>query len=321
MARSEADDTERATRFPKALMHSAARLYYLEDATQADIAKRLGTSRATVSRLLSEARREGIVRIEVVAPVEHDVRSIAGDLRDELALDAVWLSEIPRQGTTVGAALGPALSEALLAAGLSAGDGLLVSSGRTMYEAAQATLPSLPGVQLSPMIGGQDEPEAWYATNEITRQLAVKLGGSPTFLYAPALPSPELYDFLLADPSSQAVLERWRTARAAIMGVGAPPLTRASLPRFMATDISVLRESVGDVCSRFYDARGTAVPFPGSDRLIATDFATLRDIPATIAVAAGEQKIPGIVAGARAGYFKQLVTDVATAQALLGSTN
>jgi DNA-binding transcriptional regulator LsrR (DeoR family) len=38
-------------------MYSAARLYYLEDATQADVAQRLGTSRATVSRLLSEARR------------------------------------------------------------------------------------------------------------------------------------------------------------------------------------------------------------------------------------------------------------------------
>lgn len=305
------------SRFSKSLMHSAARLYYLEDATQADIAVRLGTSRATVSRLLSEARREGIVRIEVVAPVDHDLGSIAHDLEEGLGLEHVWLSGIPSQGTTVGAALAPALSAALRSVGLAPGDGLLVSSGRTMFEAAQAELPELPGVRLAPMIGGQDEPEVWYATNEITRQVAHKVGGTPTFLYAPALPSVELFETLRGDPAAQRVLERWRTARCAVMGVGAPPLTRTSLPRFMASDISVLRASVGDVCSRFYDADGAPVPFPGSERLIATGLETLRDIPATIAVAAGENKAPGIVSGARAGYFKQLVTDVATAEALL----
>lgn len=305
------------SRFSKTLMHSAARLYYLEDATQADIATRLGTSRATVSRLLSEARREGIVRIEVVAPVDHDLGSIARELEAALGLDHVWLSEIPSQGTTVGAALAPALSAALRSVGLAPGDGLLVSSGRTMFEAAQADLPDLPGVWLAPMIGGQDEPEVWYATNEITRQVAHKVGGTPTFLYAPALPSPELFHTLTGDPAAQGVVERWRTARCAVMGVGAPPLTRTSLPRFMASDIRVLRASVGDVCSRFYDADGTPVPFPGSERLMATGFDTLRAIPATIAVAAGENKVPGIVAGAGAGYFKQLVTDVPTAAALL----
>lgn len=304
-------------RFSPALMHSAARLYYLEDATQADIAERLGTSRATVSRLLSEARRAGIVRIEIVAPVDPDLDAVARRLESALGLGAVWLSQVPTQGTTVGAALAPALSAALRAVGLVAGDGLLVSSGRTMHEAAQAELPDLRGVLLAPMIGGQDEPEVWYATNEITRQVAQKVGGTPSFIYAPALPSPELSETLAADPSAQVVLERWRTARCAIMGVGAPPLTRTSLPRFMASDMSALRAAVGDVCSRFYDAAGVPVPFPGSERLIATGLDTLRDIPATIAVAAGGDKVPGITAGARAGYFKQLVTDMPTAAALL----
>lgn len=306
-------------RFSLALMHSAARMYYLEDATQADIAARLGTSRATVSRLLSEARREGIVRIEVVAPVAHDLASIARDVEGTLGLEAVWLSELPTQGVPVGTALAPALAAALRSVGLVAGDGLVVSSGRTMHEAAQAELPRLPGVLLAPMIGGQDEPEAWYATNEITRHVAEKVGGTPTFLYAPALPSAELFDTLRSDPAAEVVRDRWRTARCAVMGVGAPPLTRTSLPRFMASDIRVLRASVGDVCSRFYDADGTPVAFPGSERLIATELGTLRDIPATIAVAAGEAKLPGIVAGARAGYFKQLVTDVPTAVALLSA--
>jgi DNA-binding transcriptional regulator LsrR (DeoR family) len=167
------------------------------------------------------------------------------------------------------------------------------------------------------MIGGQDEPEVWYAPNEIIRQFAVRLGGDPVFLYAPALPGPELHDTLLHDPSTRRVFELWSQARCAVLGVGAPPLTRASLPRFIASDTGSLRESVGDVCSRFYDVRGEAVAFPGSERLIATDFERLRRIPTTIAVAAGAVKVPSIRTGAASGYFNQLVTDADTALALI----
>jgi DNA-binding transcriptional regulator LsrR (DeoR family) len=233
-----------------------------------------------------------------------------------LGLDKAWLPALPVRGA-VGEALAPALATALRAAELARGDVLLVSTGRTIWEAAQGSLPSIPGLTLAPMIGGQDEPEVWYAPNEIIRQFAVRLEGDPVFLYAPALPGAELHDTLLQDPSTRRVFELWSRARCAVMGVGAPPLTRASLPRFIASDTASLRESVGDVCSRFYDAHGDAVAFPGSDRLIATGFARLREIPTTIAVAAGAVKIPSIVTGARSGYFNQLVTDAETALALI----
>ena len=312
-----ADDAQR-TRFSPALMHQAATLYYEQEATQADVAERLGLSRATVSRLLSEARRAGIVRIEVVAPVDHDLESLAAQLAEALGLDRAWLPSLPARGP-VGEALAPALAAALRAAGLARGDVLLVSTGRTIWEAAQGSLPSLPGLTLAPMIGGQDEPEVWYAPNEIIRQFAVRLEGDPVFLYAPALPGAQLHDTLLDDPSTRRVFELWSQARCAVMGVGAPPLTRASLPRFIASDTASLRESVGDVCSRFYDARGDAVPFPGSERLIATDFDRLREIPVTIAVAAGAVKVPSIVTGAASRYFNQLVTDAETALALIAA--
>ncbi len=303
-------------RFPAALMHQAATLYYLEDATQADIAARLGVSRASVSRLLSAARQEGVVRIEVVAPVDRDVDELERRVAHALGIDAVWLSRLPSRGP-VGARLAPSLCTALQAVGLVAGDALLVSSGRTVYEAAQADLPPLPNVLLAPMIGGHDEPEAWYAPNEITRQIALKVGGIPTFLYAPALPGPELYDTLQDDPSTRRVIEMWSTARCAIMGIGAPPLSRTSLPRFVRNDMNTLQAAVGDVCSRFYDADGVPVPFPGSERLLATGLDLIQQIPTCIAMGTGREKVAAIRAGAAARYFNQLVTDTETASALL----
>jgi DNA-binding transcriptional regulator LsrR (DeoR family) len=298
-----------------ALMHTAARLYYLEDATQAEIAARLGMSRPTVSRLLSEARRVGIVRIEIIAPVEEDRADLADQLRDRLGLRSVRIA--PPATGTVGEALAPALSDALRGARLAPGDTLLVSSGRTIYEAAQTALPHLPGVIVAPTVGGQDEPEVWYATNEITRQVAARVGGVPTFLYAPALPGPELYHTLLDDPSTQRVLQLWATACCVVLGIGAPLGTRTRLPRFVPATAGNLGEAVGDICSRFYDRSGDAVAFPGSERLMATRLEHLREIPTAIALAAGAAKVPSILAAARARYFNELVTDAATARALL----
>ena len=71
--RDEAASPERAT-FRPSLLYAAAKLYYTDDATQAEVAAQLGTSRATVSRLLAEAKRRGIVRIEVVPPAEVRLR-------------------------------------------------------------------------------------------------------------------------------------------------------------------------------------------------------------------------------------------------------
>ncbi|OFJ55406.1 sugar-binding transcriptional regulator [Mycolicibacterium grossiae] len=310
--------------FPPALLYTAARLYYEDDATQAEVAEKLGTSRATVSRLLAEAKRQGIVRIEVVPPAEARPGDLADQLARALKLESVYLSAplpIPAPGRTVldvmGRALAPAVGRALSEAGLLPGDVLLVSSGRTVYEVAQHELTSLPGVVVAPTVGGNDQPEEWYQTNEITRLVANRVGGRANYLFAPALPGPELYRSLLKDPSIQRVLHQWPTARCALMGVGAPPLTRSDIPRFVPTGSSSLRAAVGDVCSRFYDRAGAPVHFEGSDRLIALELESLHHVPVTIAVAVGQDKISSITAGARGGYFKQLVTDPVTAQALL----
>jgi DNA-binding transcriptional regulator LsrR (DeoR family) len=51
-----------------ATLLAAARLYYLEGQSQADIATRMGTSRSNVSRMLTEAQKQGIVEIRINDP-------------------------------------------------------------------------------------------------------------------------------------------------------------------------------------------------------------------------------------------------------------
>ena len=49
----------------RALMHMVAKMHYEAELPQVQIARQLGVSTATISRLLQRARTEGIVRIEV----------------------------------------------------------------------------------------------------------------------------------------------------------------------------------------------------------------------------------------------------------------
>jgi DNA-binding transcriptional regulator LsrR (DeoR family) len=136
-------------------------------------------------------------------------------------------------------------------------------------------------------------------------------------LYAPAMPGPALHELLMQDESILRVTRLWRSARAAILGVGAPPTVRTSMPSVLQKDADQLAEAVGDICQRPYDADGEPLSFPGEERLVAMGLDELRQIPHAIAIACGPAKINGILVAARAGYINELVTDSPTARLLL----
>ncbi len=310
---------EPAAPWGSSVLYAAARMYYSEDATQAEIATRMGISRATVSRVLSEARRRGIVKITVIEPAPDADDELRRAVERELALDRVFIATStgtasPLADDQLGPSLGPAVGRALTEAGLVHGDAVVVSSGRTLYEVARSRLPQLPGVLVAPAVGGIDQPEDWFQTNEITRLLAAATGGRALYLFAPALPGPGLYATLRRDPTIQRVLGLWSQATLVLTGVGAAPLIRAQVPQYVPTSADSLRRAVGDVCGRFFDRDGRPVEFEGSDRLIALGLDDLRRLPAVVGVATGPTKVQPIIAAARAGYLDQLVTDQSTAE-------
>ena len=73
----------------------AAKLYYLLDYNQNDIAKILGVSRPTVSRLLQQAKSEGIVQINIMDPME-DVENLALQLEKKFNLKKAIVASIPQ---------------------------------------------------------------------------------------------------------------------------------------------------------------------------------------------------------------------------------
>lgn len=305
-------------RFPAALVYEAARLYYFDQATQAQIAEQLGTSRPTVSRLLAEARDTGIVEIRLREPKHPSTADLEQQLVESLGLAAAYVAA-SAAGVPIGRLLAGRVADALTQAQLSPGDALLVSSGLSVFGIAQQPLPALPGVQLCPTVGGVEEPEPHYQTNEITRALALKVNGVPVMLYAPALPSAPLHAVLMDDPQVRRVTQLWKSARAALLGIGAPPHHRSSLPSVISS--APLYGAVGDICARPYDAEGSPLDFPGIERLVAMTLDDLRRVEHSIGIAIGAQKVESIAVAVRAGYVNTLVTDSDTAQLLMSAAS
>ncbi len=70
------------------LMHLAAVLYYTANKTQNEIAEELSVSRQTVSRLLIQAREEGIVKITITNPFA-SMELLAGSVQKAINLNTV----------------------------------------------------------------------------------------------------------------------------------------------------------------------------------------------------------------------------------------
>ena len=299
------------------LLHRAASAYYRDGRRQAEIATKLGVSRPTVSKLLAEARRIGMVRFEVLDVPTVDLAELARRLRDVLGIDSVRIApgdQDQREYRGIGDLLGDELRELELRSG----DVLLLASGKTTHAVAgMGGMPRLPGVLVVPTVGGQQEPDPAFQTNEIVRRFADHTGAQPRFIFAPALTTPGLWASLQADPSFRAVVDLWDEARVAVVGVGAPYRGREVLTSVVPRREPALDSAVGDVCLHFFDAEGKDLTYPGSDSLVRLSLEKLRAIPTVIAMATGREKVQSIRAGARAGLFTSLLTDVPTAEAIL----
>lgn len=297
-----------------ALMLTAAYLYYVDELSQDEVGRQIGVSRSTVSRLLAEARRTGVVRIEVAAPPPGEALEL--EVAAQLGLERVYVAPGLADSSDPGQVVAHAVGQALLDSKLEPGQALLVSWGRATWSLSRAELPRLPAVVVVPAVGGLLDAEPWFQTNETARRIAASIGGHTRLLHAPAFPSAELRTSLLADPSIRSAVACWDDAAALLVGVGAWPKAEPPPPASFALDQDVLGQAVGDVAGRAFDAAGRILAYETEGRLLAVTREQIARIPRRIAVAVGVRKTDAIVGAARSGLINVLVTDVVTASAL-----
>lgn len=303
------------------IMRLVAELYYERALNQPEIADLTGFSISKVSRLLTAARDQGVVRITVEAPQ-------AGRTAAAEALATRFGLQVE---LTPGGAGDDAAASRL--AGLAAADHLAprlphegtvgIAAGYTVAALVSA-LPAIgrPGLTIVPVVGGWDIQNQLFDGNELARRMAERFGARARSLHAPAvLDSPATKEALLKDSAIGSVAAEWNTLDVAVLGIGGAPYAhpgyRTAIDRLDAEARTELAELdvVGDIACHFLGRAGTFLE-SWSARTLAIPIEALRRVPLVFAVAAGPSKAPAILAALRSGIVHVLVTDAATAAAV-----
>ncbi len=298
----------------------AARRYFLDGATKSEIAEELGISRFKVARLLDEARRDGIVRIEIDSVPGIDL-TLSQELAAAMGIRSavvVRASDGPEEfaRSQMGRAAAMTLAEAL-----EESDTLGVSWGRTLH-AMVGHLPRLPMCPVVQLVGSVPTLELSVNSMELVRRVAERTGGAVYPLHVPLMvDAPEIAERLRSEPHVARTLAMFGSVSRAIVGIGAwsggGSTVRASLSRADADAVDAAH-AVADVCSIVLDTAGREVRAAGlPDRCIAIRTGELRSVPDVVAVAGGAAKVEAIRAALRSGLVQRLVTNEEAARLLL----
>jgi DNA-binding transcriptional regulator LsrR (DeoR family) len=307
------------------LLRWVADLYYLQHQGQADIAALIGASVSKVSRLLAEARRQGIVTIHV-APSRVGDSELECSLASVLGLQAVYVAPARVTDGSVASRVAALMAARVLPRLLPMQGTIGFSGGYTVAQLAQALEP-LPGADLVivPLQGNWVDGGVHLHNDQVCRDAAAHLGARSLSLPAPmVVERADTRDALLLDRSIRPVTARWSELEVAVVGIGAAP---GGLPKDYRSVMGLLPSEVqlelstegvvGDLCAHMFDAQGRFVEHEVSRRTLSIPIDDLRRVPYVVAVAGGAHKAASLLGAVRTGIPRVLVTDQLAAERLL----
>jgi DNA-binding transcriptional regulator LsrR (DeoR family) len=305
----------------KKLLIKISKLYYFEEWTQADIAKKIGVSRPMVSKMLQKAKEKGIVEIiihdDMDSPIELEekIESLFG-LKDVLIIPTSNLTD-DKVKSTVGKAAAQYVSRHIRQS-----KKIGISSGSSLYHLVKEyPIENRPDVKIIPLVGGTGTQKIELHSNQLAFELARKLNGTSESLYAPAIvETEELRLQLVQSPHIASVLEEGTQVDIAIVGIGTP-LVKSTL-----TEIGFIKSEeldhlksvgvVGDICSRLIKKGGQLANHPFNNKVIGIELEQLKKVDKVIGIGLGAHKADGILAALEGGYLDVLIMDDHTASEL-----
>lgn len=235
-----------------------AHLYYEENLTQSEVAKHIGVSRPTVSKLLTEARELGIVTIKINELTDvkgmlvkrikdrfnlKDVRIVYTDKTPFKTNNAIVtqsfevFEELQRDGQ-VGLGWGSMI-------------GIFIDYVEKKHDAKQ-----LKG-DVCPLIGGIKASYRSYHTNELVRILAAKTGLQEGYLYFPAMVDSEAEREAYEQTEAyKEIYARWDNISTAIINISNYPSTPDIATSSLFGEGLLKERAVGSFLAHYYDYEG-----------------------------------------------------------------
>jgi len=298
-------------------------LYYLEGLGQAKVSELAGISQATVSRLLEEARKRGIVQISVKPFSPRD-----NEIEDKI-------KKIHNLGTVVVIKTTPGHSEEnrrralghfagpIVSCMIQPNSAICVAAGRHINSLTDNMFPSgnKPGVTFIQAMGDISTHIKEDDAIEITRKLSKRWNGQFLRLQAPAITTnSHTHDAFVSHDQIKFVLSRIGNADLAFVGVGMHGNSVFYDRDFLKTnDINYLIQKgvVGEICGHFFNKSGEECDTEYRNHVIGVSLEQLKKIPQVIAVTSGANRAEALAAAIKGNLINSIIIDDIGAKALL----
>ncbi|MFO1210848.1 MAG: sugar-binding transcriptional regulator [Amaricoccus sp.] len=297
-------------------------LYYIAGRTQDEIAVQMGISRQAAQRLVSLAVSERLVRVWMEHPIAHCLE-LAAALTERFGL--LRAEVVPRDPAADGGTTGLAEAGAAeIARWLRSEKPIVmaIGTGRTLKAAIEHLPPiACPQHTVVSLTGsiGMDGSAAYYnVIFSMAEAVSARHFPMPLPVY---LSSPEERELMHGQSLIRPTLALAAAADVAFVGIGEmdeeAPLF---LDRFLTAaelDAERVAGAAGEICGWVFDRDGRLLARGANERTASAPIPD-RSRATVIALAKGRRKLPAIAAALRGGLVNGLVTDEATAEALLG---
>jgi len=304
-------------------------LYYVQGLSQAEVAQALNVTRSNVSRMLTSAREQSIVRFEITYPLDRDP-----------VMEKALVTKFAEAGVrevivvpTLDAGVGQA-SQAMLSVGRAAcawldsnlvDDQILGLCWGTTIEAMVASAHFKRKIDVQVVqLAGELSIDSRFSGHDLVRRLAEKIGGRYRYFNAPAATVDEATALALSRTQQVAeALTIARSSNVAVLGIG--EYGSGSSDRFLkraGASVSEILEAsdaqaVGQMSGRFYGADGRQIDLSINRRILSLDLTEVRNVETVVAVVSGVHKERATRAAIAGGLVNVLIVDESLARALV----
>jgi len=303
----------------------AASMYYLQDLKMEVIARHLGTSRSTVSRLIKRARQSGLVEI-TLRPASTRAPGIGRSVQATFGIDT-YVVPVPDSASQIERLDQVSMTAAKLLSSWFDSDMVMgVAWGTTLASVSRFLVPKpTRGSAIVQLNGAANMRTSGveYASDLIS-SFGTAFGAAVHHFSVPAFfDFPDTKAAMWRERSVRRVLDMQRRADIAVFSVGAVagavPSHVYSAGYLDEDDVTLLHDEqvVGDVCTVFLRGDGSWRDVPLNERATGPTPDELQHIPRRLCIVAGDNKVAPLLAALRAGVVTDLVVDELTATTLL----
>ena len=314
------------------LVLKVAYLYYIENKPQNEIAKMLGISITTVSRLLTKAKEDKIVEFVIRDPYIECIR-LEEKLRSRFHLKDIIIAPAVTSEDGIDSAMAEENAKKLVAMEgarylqrvIKENDTLGITWGSTVYHMINYLNPSQKvKARFVTLHGSIACCENELDVRTLVSRMAKAFFGENYYLLTDALMSSrEAAQIMKEEKNNQRVFEMFDQINIAVSGIGSfYPIERSVLasPDFLAPeDLDALKSKgvTGDIALRFFDRDGNECPTSLSDRMITISMEQFKKIDCKISLVSGISKAATVLSALKGGLIDVLILDYKLAQEIL----